>query len=84
MEESRRSCFDLFPHRLKGTWVVLKINTLIFRDLFIDSAIQLSRHFMKLNYTSEEYGFLVTLMSTNFERKLENETAFFLPPDAFV
>jgi hypothetical protein len=31
---------------------------------------------MKLNYTSEKYEFWVVLMSTNFERKLENETAF--------
>ncbi len=31
---------------------------------------------MKLNYTSEKYEFWVTLMLTNFERKLENETAF--------
>ena len=31
---------------------------------------------MKLNYTSEKYEFWTALMSTNFERKLENETAF--------
>jgi len=31
---------------------------------------------MKLNYTSDKYEFWVALMSTNFERKLENETAF--------
>jgi hypothetical protein len=32
--------------------------------------------FMKLNYTSEKFEFWITLMSTNFKRKLENETAF--------
>ena len=31
---------------------------------------------MKLNYTLEKYEFWVELMSTNFERKLQNETAF--------
>ncbi|HLO38321.1 MAG TPA: hypothetical protein VK173_07525 [Lacibacter sp.] len=31
---------------------------------------------MKLNYSSEKYEFWVTLMLTDFERKLENETAF--------
>ena len=31
---------------------------------------------MKPNYSSEKYKFWVALMMTNFERKLENETAF--------
>ena len=31
---------------------------------------------MNLNYSSEKYEFWVTLLLTNFERKLENETAF--------
>jgi hypothetical protein len=31
---------------------------------------------MKLNYDSEKYEFWTSLKSINFERKLENETAF--------
>jgi len=31
---------------------------------------------MDLNYSSEKYEFWITLLLTNFERKLENETAF--------
>ncbi len=31
---------------------------------------------MKINYTAEKYEFWASRISTNFERKLENETAF--------
>ncbi len=39
-------------------------------------ALNVSRPFMKLNYNSEKYEFWTSMKSTNFERKLENETAF--------
>ena len=42
----------------------------------LHKALSLADIFMKLNYSTEKYEFWETLKFTNFERKLENETAF--------